>query len=434
MNVFRTYLRVLAATLALGLGTVIAFDALMDPYGVTGMGLADTRPYASTQVRMLKAYGVMRLDANALALGNSRVDVGLDPESPWWPDAARPAYNLAIPGSDLYAARRYLQHAIAHNRPQIVVLGLDFMDFRAVPGEADDRDRPFESRLLVRNDGGRNRGTAWARASDWITATGSLDAFIDSVGTLMKQDHPNAANITQLGFNPLHEYRIHVRDVGHYALFRQRDLENLRAYYRRPWRLAGDDGKPSHAFVELETIIQICRNHNVRLILYIHPVHAHLNETIRIAGLWPTYEDWKRQLVRMVEHNNGQFQDREPISLWDFSGYNPITSESVPHKGDHRPMQWYWEAGHYKSSVGDLVLRTVFHPNAPHPYPGTSFGVSLEPENIERHLERIRVEGKMYRNEHINDVTELSALASRLRADERAGTTDEVRLSDTLDR
>ena len=43
--------------------------------------------------------------------------------------------------------------------------------------------------------------------------------------------------------------------------------------------------------------------------------------------------------------------------LWDFSGFSPYADEAVPLPGDtHSEMRWYWEAGHFKKSLGDRLL------------------------------------------------------------------------------
>ena len=46
------------------------------------------------------------------------------------------------------------------------------------------------------------------------------------------------------------------------------------------------------------------------------------------------------------------------VELWDFTGFSPYTAEQVPRPGDTRTeLQWYWEAGHFKKSLGDLLAR-----------------------------------------------------------------------------
>ena len=420
MTHFGAYIRILTLTTALGLAIVILFNVIVDPYGVTDSGVFDAKPYASSQVRMFKAYGITRTEPRTIAIGNSRVEVGLDPASDQWPVEYRPVYNLGIPGAGVYASRRFLQHAIAHRPPEIVVFGLDFMDFRAEPFRSPSAENPFDRRFLVREDGSNNGARRSAVLHDWLVSAASLDALLDSVGTLRQRSDPKAPNLTKYGFNPLREYPAYVRSAGHFTLFKQRDLENLRAYFRRPWRITSEDGEPARAFKDLASILELCRKHEIRLYLYIHPVHAHLNETIRIAGLWPAFEEWKRKVTGLVEANNALYPRQPPIELWDFSGYSPVTTEVVPEKGDFRPMRWYWEAGHYKSSLGELVLQRMLHRTELPALAETSFGVRINARNIDAHLARIREERQAYREQNPAGLARLERMAEQI-GSERSG-------------
>ena len=73
--------------------------------------------------------------------------------------------------------------------------------------------------------------------------------------------------------------------------------------------------------------------------------------------MWPAYEDWKRELVRRVDAARGTMD----VELWDFTGFSPYADERVPRPGDTRTeLQWYWEAGHFKKSLGDQMLVNMF--------------------------------------------------------------------------
>ena len=74
-----------------------------------------------------------------------------------------------------------------------------------------------------------------------------------------------------------------------------------------------------------------------------------------------------------------------PYPLWDFSGYNSLTTEDVPPDGDSETqMKWYWESSHYKKELGDLVLDRIFDYHHPERIVPDDFGVLLTPKNIKR--------------------------------------------------
>jgi hypothetical protein len=49
-----------------------------------------------------------------------------------------------------------------------------------------------------------------------------------------------------------------------------------------------------------------------------------------------------------------------PPEVWDFCGFNPITTEPFPQPGEtENRMRYYWEISHFRREVGDLMLGTM---------------------------------------------------------------------------
>ncbi|NET72339.1 MAG: hypothetical protein F6K62_15805, partial [Sphaerospermopsis sp. SIO1G2] len=84
------------------------------------------------------------------------------------------------------------------------------------------------------------------------------------------------------------------------------------------------------------------------------------------------FENWKKKLVELTP-------------VWDFSGYNSITTEKL-----QDVMENYADSSHYTKPVGDLVLNRILGYQADQV--PTDFGVLLTPENIESHLAKIRAD------------------------------------------
>src|SRR5262245_52067296 len=78
---------------------VAAFVIAVDPYYVFGLpswsGFNAVRPYYERHVLVAKPYQVRRLRPAAVALGSSRVEVGIDPRHGGWIDRA--VFNFALP-------------------------------------------------------------------------------------------------------------------------------------------------------------------------------------------------------------------------------------------------------------------------------------------------------------------------------------------------
>jgi hypothetical protein len=109
-----------------------AFVTGIDPYYVFGapgwQGINAVRPFYEPHVVIAKPYQVRRLRPNAVALGSSRAEIGIDPRHRGW--GAANVFNFAMPASTSYDVLLAFAHAQAVGRPlKQAVLGLDFFGF-----------------------------------------------------------------------------------------------------------------------------------------------------------------------------------------------------------------------------------------------------------------------------------------------------------------
>lgn len=390
---FRLWLAVVLATLV---GAVV-FNYRVDPYGLyQDYGEGDWKPHAVRQGALVKTYRVLGAQARTLVLGNSRAEVGFDPDDPAWPRAMRPVYNLALPGATTQTTRHLFEHVLQAHPPEAVVLGVDMVNFLLSPDARWGESAEVKRMLSSADTFGRWR--AWLH--DHATTLASLDAVIHSLDTLRVRGQSGIAHLTPAGFNPMLDYQNYVRSNGYYPLFHQKDLENLRSLRRRPANLFTGGTRTSPAFEDVKAILEKARTRNIPVRVVIYPYHAHLLEIFRIAGLWPLFEDWKRALTRLVHAHGG-----EGASLWDFSGHHAYALEPAPGPGDvQTEVRWYWEPGHFKKSLGHLVLNRMFAPAMPGP------GVMLTPDNIESHLDSLRQAARVYQQHLPKQVHDLEKL------------------------
>ena len=156
------------------------------------------------------------------------------------------------------------------------------------------------------------------------------------------------------------------------------------------------------------------RQNNFDLKLLISPSHARQWEVIRAAGLWCKWEEWKQALVRINEeeaHRAG----KTPFTLWDFSGYNSITTEAMPNRSDPAAkMRWYTDSSHFNGEVGNIVMDKILGYHAPARILPDDFGVKMMAENIETHLMAIRNARQRYAASHITDVLEVKEIINEV--------------------
>lgn len=382
------YLVWFATALVAMLGLTAAINVIVDPFRVFRLvevrGFNEVKPRAAQRGYLTKESGVVATKPSNLILGNSRAEVGFDPESLAWPSGT--TYNAAVPGGGTETALAFLKLGVDGGQLRQVLIGLDFQDFLVDPGlqlqeKSAPESRGTESRLS------RIR-------SKIVLATElafSLDSLLNSWSTVVQQRNSGASDVTRLGFNPMHDYVSLAHQDGYGVLFQQRDEENARNYRRQPHGLFASGSHTSAAFQDLREMMNLCTTNGLRCTFIIYPYHAHILELISLSGLWIYFEDWKREIAHLVD---GVSTDRmqQANVLWDFSGYHNYALEPVPRLGDRATqLNWYWEAGHFKRALGEKLLMDIYGQEV------ERIGTRLDANNIESHLADIRQQQSAFR-------------------------------------
>jgi hypothetical protein len=148
---FRRFALALATFAVLPPLLLAALVVGVDPYYVFGSpswrGFNAVRPYYEPHVLVAKPYQVRRQRPAAVALGSSRVEVGIDPRHAGWVDSN--AFNFALPASNSYALMVAFLHAQKVGAPlKQAVAGLDFFSFNInFPLGADFAEQRFAEKL-----------------------------------------------------------------------------------------------------------------------------------------------------------------------------------------------------------------------------------------------------------------------------------------------
>ena len=375
---FKSYLAILALLLAAGAVLLGAFVFVVDPYGLYGVVRRDNfnavKPGLSRYQNQIKQEHALRRQPRFIILGNSRAEIGFDPRASAL-SALGAGYNLAIPGTGLAtAASQFAQLRQAGVRPRTVIIGMEFIDFLNPAVAPVARPAPAAAAPA--------HGHAFWR----FDALFSLASVKDAVHTLRIQHDGEAATMSADGFNPLLDYGGHARRDGYHKMFAQRAQESAANLRRKSTRgLATEDFQLLRNFLLAMAATQA----DVKLVIY--PYHAQMLAMFEAAGLWPLFEEWKAQLVQEIGAVRARYPDAR-ISLTDFSGYGAYNCEPIP-AADERgtATRWYWEAGHFKKALGDIVLRRLMAPQESVPG-GARFGVLLDGASLESNRERIAQE------------------------------------------
>lgn len=364
MNRYHRFLLIFMMLIVFNSFTVGAVNAFIDPYNIMSIQplqqINGVKPESRRDARQFKAINVMRIKPKTVFLGTSRADIGLDPSHPALA-AYAPVYNLAIPAGDMYEAMQYFQHALA-NQPELkqVVIGIDLVAFE----QRDDIGKldPEHEKMLGQ--------TAYIQhLPGLLFSTGTLTSSFSTVSynlanEPMREDYLSNGRLirTNPPGLPIQEvFRRHLK----------------MAYFNNWYKNYRISSKQLDAF---RTIVETCQQRGIELKAFISPAHATQWEAVHTRNLWTTFEIWKREIVKIMP-------------VWDFSGYNSITTEPLTDN-----MQHYLESSHYVKEIGDFVLNRLFD-YQPERVPA-DFGVLIKPDNIESYLAQIRTQRETWADQN----------------------------------
>jgi len=393
-----------AAALLLPLGLT---NLVIDPLGLNYFVTAEfnaIKTELNTFSAVAKVYAIRRVKPRGIVLGNSRTEGGIDPDHPGWSSETRPVYNAAFPGSNIYMVLQFLEHANEIHHTKQAVIGLDLSMFNVnVPAPAEVVDSVLEdghSHRLVPLPFFHHLNTMFA----WDTLQLSIRT-VQHQGTRQVYFLPNGRVKPEVFLKALQDTN------GHRGGFQVQD-SNYRLYFPLPQgQYAFRDRAGRSSLKHFGQIVHFAREQGIDLRLFISPSHARQWEFIRVIGLWPEFEQWKRELVAILEEDARTHPGHSPFPLWDFSGYNAITCEPVPPLGDVTTrMVWYWESSHYTKDLGDLVLDRMFSRSDAFQRGPKDLGVVLTSKNIDAHQLRLREKQQEYQQSHPVDVVEVERL------------------------
>lgn len=341
------YLRRLAVAVAGLIMLSGALAAAVDPYYIFDApriaGFNRFKPRSVNQGELAKLHQASRICGRTVILGNSRLEVGMDPDSPAWPAEAHPVFNGASAGRGPEFALQLFRSVVGNCPPRRVVLQADFPDALTPPADFAAPDTSFNWR---------------DRAKAALTATLTGDALADSIATVVLQASDAPVHLTPAGFNPLDNLRAETLRSGYNTRFAQKD----QSYGQALRRGAHPDLRPDRNFALgiAQTILAIAGTRQIEVVVLVLPYHARYLDLIRDTGRAAEFAAWKRALRSLVADAHAQGGQ---VRLLDAATRHRYAMEPVPPRGDRTTeMQFYWESGHFKKALGDLLINDMFLP------------------------------------------------------------------------
>jgi len=391
----------------------IVINLIVDPYWIYGSPeikrFNSSKPAAADNSRLFEVTHVLRSPPEALIIGTSREDSGIDPKHVVFQNHS--VFNAAISSQPFVESKEILQSlSMREAFPKQIIFGLLFENANifgySLPADYSKENfnssRPYELLLSIST----LKSSAKTVATN-LVGKPSL-AVKDGFRTPDKW-------VDQLLIGQRRAFKDNEK---HYLLDNHFPLPACKS------ALVAESGNERSLtpMQEVRDAVAIAYRMKSDMRLFIGPSHARQWETIHASGLWGQFEDWKRMLVEIVE-SEAKKAKATPFQVWDFSGYNSITEENIPGANEiTKRMTYYYESSHYTPAAGGLVLDRIFNHHSPDRTVPADFGVLLTSQNIEAHLAHIRTDREHYRLTHPEDVAEIEGLSKEVAKTKRCKT------------
>ena len=358
---------------------IVTLNYVVDPYFIHQWDSPLLHRLSPAQQKIMpwaKTYATYRYQPEVVFLGSSRTEIGLPTDSPLF--SGKRVFNLAISGASVGDAVNMLSHTAFFHRPEIVVWGLDYgWQFREKTGNTD-----FSEELVAKGPYYPIR-----RAFLNIKRSVSMAMTGDTLSIVLGKSEQSCPSLLAYNGHKSSEcLEVIMRNEG-----------GTKKAFEEVLKKKEPLGNPPDVAATIELLDQVigdyCRS-GTEFRLYIQPIHA-LAELSYWAALGDDLDNWKRSLVQMIDARR---RGGCNIRLFDFSGFNNITSEEIPQATGKDTMQNYWEQSHYRSEVGLRILDELFE--AGKKAEDDIFGFELRSDTIEQHLLNFRNSRRQYITNH----------------------------------
>ncbi|MDB2532196.1 hypothetical protein N9Y07_06800 [Alphaproteobacteria bacterium] len=348
----KMYLFSFIGLLLLGLSSIASFNWLMDPIWIFDSprysSLNYHKPEFKKNLRLAKAQHVRKSKPLALALGSSISETSMDMNNTLWRVPPNRRYNLGIAGAGIYEQMRYFEHAVTIQKPDVVVLGLSLASFRIRKGPQKDFSH---SRLSVDTNG---NGQHLYYLRDLAFSLFTLDSIKKSLTTYNSQGkQPN-----QYDRNGQRNFEFHYVRVKQEGFFKFA-MKNLNSIMGKRYEFESPDCKQCTTIKYLRKILDISRNKNIDLKIFINPAHEWYYSALIYSNNWEYYERWLKAVVSEVENEALEYGGT-PFEIVDFGRKDQYKTEVIPITNeDKRELLYFWDLTHGRPELGNKVLEVL---------------------------------------------------------------------------
>jgi|GEM_PF-3001443 len=330
------------------LGTYLVITAILstsvDPWRINATPWASSSLDASREIsqdrRVGKAALANRGTWQAVIIGSSRLEIGIDPTHPALPPHR--CVNLAMTGATLLENLTVASYALERN-PQLktLIFGID-------PGDLHSASDSRNSNHFYQSPFADNNHSIERDINQII----GWHSFTESIETLRRHWQGQRPKFSPLG-----------------QMLQPGDHENLRTFVESmPLDGAADQWNlrpqilQQHKAERLAEFITRVRQLGIAMYIIIPPQHA--LKQIHPTEDRPDAMGWERDLLALREictAANASAAPAPPVQLWSFLSFNAFTAAPMPVPGAPcQAVPGWFDLGHAGSALGNQVLDTLF--------------------------------------------------------------------------
>ncbi|HEY6131964.1 MAG TPA: hypothetical protein VIV27_08090, partial [Halioglobus sp.] len=385
----RTYTALLVVLIVLCMTCIAGFNIVIDPYRVFNSpdiaGINKFKVSFFLHQLQTKPYAVRRMKADAVVIGSSRAGAGIATDHPGWGNLK--VYNYGLGGSSPYLNWRNYQHAKANGNLKKVLITLDLYMFNIYHNPENAQVyRDYEERLSVTPSNQTNYYYPVRWFKDTADMLFLLDTLLDSWSTVQLQPRTESGESLMATIFPSGFWISGIPPkMMQRGLFRAMENQYMTEMWFPPpsRKFALVDNEKKSKLEYLHKILKDCYQENIDVTLVFFPFHARLAESMHAVGIWPFFEKWKKDVVLLNEKEAAK-AGQPAYPVWDFTGYNSITTESVPLPGDrHTRMKWHTDSTHISKAAGDLLQDRIWGTTETQGF--MDFGRKVNSSNVDAH-------------------------------------------------
>ena len=318
-------------SLALFFIVCTGINYIVNPYYMFDLGADEIfkiKPEAATKIRIYKPYQASNKQIKHLIVGNSRVEMGLDPTHPFFNSEV--TYNLGIPGASISHQLAVTEHIVKTNPIERVIIGVDFIDFIGVSSDPNYSHQDYQPEFIF----------------DYFRALLSLGSLQASLKTTLKQNEFSSHRRND-GFNPARDYIPILRLEGQNVLTEQKlnsldkQLSGLNFHAK---------SMKNNQFSPLNLLARYLSNWEkagIEVFVIVNPYQESYYDMIEKKELLNAFEQWQTLLRASLSPT---------VNFYDFTGLGKATSEQKSSEGQ---LLYFWEPAHYKKELGDKMLEEL---------------------------------------------------------------------------